>query len=218
MGGTVSIIHPRFLGYLSGMLTQSMTTDSPTFIFDHVMQLTATIANNANVDDLDRDGDIAFQAYSSRGVIGVYESRFQGKILNQFISMEVERKIIALKKGYPHLPSTKASTIAKGFGYDLESSDVLAIYASHGLVQGMKQMRKVFDFTELNRRVEHLDFLTKQHDGSEEIHNVTSRFAAMCAYLNASGGEKEQAILESGMKRSLFSITGKTLSVTGCWA
>jgi hypothetical protein len=157
----------------------------------------------------------ARKAYRSYGIIGIFSSGSKNRIDNQFVTKDIERKIVALKKAIPHLPATKAAIIMNGFGCQLESAEVLSIFASYGFAQGMKDLVSHFDFTDINRRVGHLVWLTKQPTDSDQIQRVQKRYIATRGYLTAGKGERQKLIQSSGLSRSLFFYYWKSFQKIG---
>jgi hypothetical protein len=48
----------------------------------------------------------AKEAFSRRGILGLFSLQFRNGIINNSIDLKFERKLIALKKGFPSLPAT----------------------------------------------------------------------------------------------------------------
>ena len=91
-----------------------------------------------------------------------------------------------------------------GFGYNLSSSHILSIFASYGLCRSIKDLSKIYDFIDINRRISHLEWLTNQAYDSAGVKKVEKRYLAMRNYLTAKKGEQEKAIQSSGLQKSLF--------------
>jgi len=218
MEDNMAIIHSYFLRYLTDILSNSLTNETPAFYYDPLLLLAEYCIETDTKETRERvkmdflihssfsDSIIkkARNAYSRYGVIGIFRSYFEKGIVNQFVNTNIERKIIALKKGFTNLPATKASIILKGFGHELEKEDVLSVYASHGFAQGMKGLTNYFNFMSLNRRIDRLALLTKQDPDSVDVKKVQTRYLAMRKYLVATKGGREKAIRSSGLSRSLF--------------
>jgi hypothetical protein len=162
----MTIINSNFLSYLTIMLQNSLTTNTPAFYHDSLLLLAEYCLGfdekKGHIDFLsqqsfsDRMIKQARKAYRSYGIIGIFSSGSKNRIDNQFVTKDIERKLVALKRAIPNLPATKAAIIMKGFGCQLETAQVLSIFASYGFAQGMKNLVSHFDFTDINRRVGHL--------------------------------------------------------------
>lgn len=207
----MAIIHPHFLKYLYNRFK------NPPLSFDlekeEILEL-GELCNNDNTGEKRNPSkhskfdlgliEKAKNSYSHNGIIGIIDVFMGDKILNQFVDSEVERKVICLKMGFKTLPSTKATIIFKGFGYNLTNEQVLAIYASYGLTHSLRNLGELYDFIEINKRVERLAYLLKKTNSTKERESVQRRYNAIRAYFLAGKGEKEKAIKNSGLKRSLF--------------
>ena len=221
----MTIINSTFLSYLTSMLQSSLATHTPAFYYDSLLLLAeyciGVDEKKGHIDFLsqqafsDRMIKEARKAYRSYGVIGIIRTGSKNRIDNQFVTKDIERKLVALKRAIPHLPATKAAIIMQGFGCDLESAEVLSIFASYGFAQGMKDLVKHFDFTDINRRVGHLVWLTKQCADSEPIQRVQKRYLATRGYLTAGKGERQQIIEVSGLSKSLFFYYWKSFQKIG---
>ena len=201
----MAIIDKRFLSYLSNVLTKSMNTKKAAFLNDPLFVLLES-SNGVSTDF--REDFIStekvekpMRAFPNDGVIGVIKNYFKGTIINPLTDQETERKIIALKTGFPRLPATTCSIVMQGFGHHLSERDILSVYASHGLARGMKDLLNEFDFTDINRRVREFDLTLR---GEKEHDKFVKRYNVMCDYLQAPRGKQEEAIRNSGIKRSLF--------------
>jgi len=95
---------------------------------------------------------------------------FRKGVINTSIDLKIERKVVALKKGFPSLPATKASLIMNGFNYCQSAREViLSIYASHGFAIGVKKYAEHYDFNDINRQISQLSWLISQPINSSEV-------------------------------------------------
>jgi len=221
----MTIINSTFLSYLTIMLQNSLTSNTAAFYYDSLLLLAEYCLGfdekMGHIDFLsqqsfsDRMIKEARKAYRSYGIIGIFSSGSKNRIDNQFVTKDIERKLVALKKAIPNLPATKAAIIMNGFGCQLESAEVLSIFASYGFAQGMKNLVSHFDFTDINRRVGHLVWLTKQPADSDQIQRVQKRYIATRGYLTAGKGERQKLIQSSGLSRSLFFYYWKSFQKIG---
>jgi len=119
------------------------------------------------------------------------------------ISIEVERKLIALKLGFPHLPATTATIILKGFGENIVYEDTLKIFASHGLTRIMRNLSNERSFIEINRRAAGW-FRAVESPDSEFANKIRIRFNEIYKWLTTPKGKKMDFFKGITMKRSLF--------------
>lgn len=119
------------------------------------------------------------------------------------LPVDIERKIVALKLGFPHLPATTATTILRGFGEQLEYDDTLKVFASHGLSHTMKRFAEGRDFNEINRRCAAWNQVIKNPD-SESANRIRMRFQGIKDWLSAVKGKKSEVLKHVPMKRALF--------------
>lgn len=220
----MAIINSKYLGFLTTLLECSLSNKTAAFYYDRIMLLAEHCIDNTKIEAVNllihetfSDAEIikAKKAFNDFGIIGIFASQFEKGITNHSINSCIERKIVALKKGFPHLPATKASTVLKGFGLNLKADDILSVYASYGFAQGMKKLAENYDFKDINRRVSHLARLTKQSLDSVETKIIHKRYLAMRAYLKAEKGEREKAIQSGNLTRSLFFYYWKSFNTYG---
>jgi len=216
----MAIIHEGFFKYLIPILQKP----SFAFLYDPVLALAENciIRQGENALDflLDRtfsddQMENACQAFKDRGIIGVADSYFKNKIVNNFVDISVERKLYTLKRGFNSLPATKATKIINGFGYNLTKEQVLQIFASYGLTRDLKPLAEKYDFIDINRRVEQLDRLTKEKSDYEELEKTHGRYLAIRNYLLAQRGSRETVIKNSGMGHGLFFYFWKSFKEYG---
>ncbi len=208
----MAILNSSFLFYINTVLKKSLSSETIPFFHDPILMLAENFIDieKQELEFLTQplfSGDQMLRAkngYESYGIIGLSASYFNNGILNQFVNHEVERKVIALKNGFPKLPATKTSTILKGFGFELSSDDVLNIYASHGFTQGTKKVANHFDFKDINRRVARLAMLIEKSTNSDEIRNVQNRYLAVRSYLTAPKRQGNKTIANCELNRGQF--------------
>ena len=220
----MAILNSTFLSYINTLMQKSLISETIPLYHDPLLMLAEYCLDIDKVQHLDFLTQWSFSSdqigkakgeYKDRGIIGMSASYFKNSILNQFVNHEIERKVIALKSGLPKLPATKASTILKGFGFELTVSEVLNIYASHGLTQGARKMGKHFDFKDINRRAARLDWLMDQPPNSDEIQNVQNRYLAVRAYLTAPNRQGQKAIANSKLNRGQFFHYWRSFKIYG---
>jgi hypothetical protein len=123
--------------------------------------------------------------------------------LQREMPIEVERRLVALKLGFPHLPATTATTILKGFGEELEYEDTLKAFVSHGLSQSMRKLAEERDFVEINRRTAGWSRAIENPAG-EFACRIRRRYQAITEWLNSAKGKKSEVLKRIRMKRALF--------------
>lgn len=219
----MAIIHPEFLNYFVTALRSSLISKKLPFHYDPLLQLAECCLKETDGDEPLPQGHFnealirsANENITRFGVLGTALSYFQNPIIVQGIEPKVERMVLALKRGYPQLPSTKMSIIIQGFGHALESSDVLSIFASYGLAQKIKDLTKEYDFEDINRRTAQLSNLMMSSDTLiEDYRKVHRRYMAIRSYVLSSPGKKNNAIQESGFGRGLFFYYWKSFNQYG---
>ena len=207
----MAVLTDQFRRYITRMLQSSLQADRPAYVYDPIL------AQVEQVGDPQRKGTLSFAVqppyqrrgaeqimlgYVKTGVVGAVEAYFPA-VVDGRIDPELERKVVALKEGFPSLPATTCATILQGLNCEIQQEQVLAIYGSYGTSRSTKHLAETFDFTELNRRAHRLQQLIDA-GSKQERHSVQVRYLAMHAYVTAPQGGREQAIAESGLKRSLF--------------
>ena len=123
--------------------------------------------------------------------------------LRSELPIEVERRLVALKLGFPHLPATTATTILKGFGEELEYADALNAFASHGLSHIMRKFAEGRDFVEINRRAAGWLRALEDPDGESAL-RIRMRYHGIHAWLTTARGKKSAVFTGIPMKRALF--------------
>jgi hypothetical protein len=161
-----------------------------------------------------KDADLIMLGYVKAGVVGAAAAAFAAGVVDETIDPQVERKVVAMKEGFPSLPATTCATILRGLGGDVQHEQVLAIYGSYGMSRSTKDLAETADFTGLNRRAHRLQQLIHA-DSRQERHAVHARYLAMHAYVTAPASRREQAIAQSGLSRSLFFYYWKTFQRYG---
>ena len=68
--------------------------------------------------------------HSGWGILGTVRAYFGKDLLGPKIEPETERRIVVLKQGFAHMPSTKMALVLQGLGTSIESEEVLAVFAS----------------------------------------------------------------------------------------
>ncbi len=202
----MAVFNKKFLAYVSSVLTGSFNSRSPAYSCDSLFALAESCRGYPTVFSTvtpfsEKDTEDALVLFRRGGIVGVIGGWFDNCIIEKLTDAETERRVVALKKGFPGMPATTCSIIMRGFGKSLSEDDVLRIYASHGLARGMKELSAEYDFAEINRRAKEFSRLTEGGLRSEEF---AGRYEAMHDYIQSPPGRQELAIRSSGIKRSLF--------------
>ena len=208
----MAVLTVRFGVHMARMIEGALDAGRPIYAYDSLL------AQAEEVCDPERRGSLSFavtpsftrkiavrimQGYSKAGIVGAVGAFFTEGVVDATIGVEVERRVLALKQGFPALPATTCSTILKGLNCDVEQEQVLAIYASYGKSRATKSLAEKVDFTELNRRADRLQQLITA-GSSEEIRVVQTRYLAIHAYATAAKGTKERVLASLDIGRSLF--------------
>jgi len=219
----MAVLTNQFLRLITRILRASAQSDRPAYGCDPLL------AQIERVGDPQRPGTVSFavspsyrrkeaerimQGYAKAGVVGAAAAGFAAGVVDDAISPEVERKVVALKEGFPSLPATTCATILRGLDSEVQREQVLTIYGSYGLSRTTKPLAETVDFAELNRRAGRLQQLIDA-GSPEERQIVQRRYLAMHAYLSASSGKRERAIAESGLNRSTFFFYWKAFQCYG---
>ena len=208
----MAVLTDQYRRYMIRMLQASLETDRAAYVHDPML------AQVEQVGDPERKGALAFavcppyrrkdaeqimQGYAKDGVVGAAAAHFTAGVVDGTIDAEAERKVVALKEGFPSLPATTCATILQGLSCGIQQEQVLAVYGSYGMSRSTKALAETVNFTELNRRAHRLQQLIDA-GSKQERRTVQVRYLAMHAYVAAVKGKREQAIADSGLKRSLF--------------
>ena len=211
MEASMAVLTDQFRRYVTRMLQSSVQADRPAYVYDPILAQVEQVGDPERKGTLSfavcppyqrQDADQIMRGYAKTGVVGAAEAHFAA-VVDGTIDAELERKVVALKEGFPSLPATTCATILKGLNCEIQQEQVLAIYGSYGTSRATKTLAETFNFTELNRRAHGLQQLIDA-GSKQQRHAVQMRYLAMHAYVTAPQGGREQAIAESGLKRSLF--------------
>lgn len=207
------VLNTRLCSYMVKMLSVSRQTATPAFRYDRILALIETLSDperDGGIELLARSWDVSKSmlskvaiAYVKTGIAGAMGVCFKSTLIDKTINVELERKTLALKTGFPALPATTCSLILNGFGLEIDTEQVLSIYASYGMSHSTRPLSKQVDFAAINSRAGRLQQLI---DGEhiDQLKRVQQRYLTIHAYLAGSNRSKEQVINESGMSRSLF--------------
>ncbi len=221
----MAVIHPNFLKYITTILQKSISTSTPAFYFDPILQLAEKC-----IDDTEKKEVMDFLsyytfsdklivnaniAYRKKGVAGIISTYFENKIINQFVDISVEREVFTLKQGFKSLPATKTAIILNGFGYDLNKDEVLGIFASYGLTRSLKELSKHYDFVDINRRIDGLSGLVNKPAGCKEVEKLQKLYLAFREYLLVDRGKRVRVIKDSGLGHGLFFYYWKSFKEYG---
>jgi hypothetical protein len=208
----MAVLTDQFRCYITRMLLAALEAGRPAYVFDPLLAQVEQVGDPVRSGTLSlavcppcerKEAERIMQGYAKDGVLGAAAVLFSGGVVDGSIDAEVERKTVAFKEGFPALPATTCATILQGLNCEIQQEQVLAIYGSYGTSRTTKPLADTVNFTELNRRAHRLQQLIDA-GSDQERQTVQRRYLAMHAYLTAAPGGREQAIAESGLKRSLF--------------
>ena len=165
----MAVLQQRFLGYLKAMLEGAGEVPDDTWRHDPVLALIAPDLAEATGGGFRLSGREAAVATAAGTALDALGSVFADGILREGIEPETERRVVALKLGFPHMPATTAAVVMRGFGIGIGHGDALDVYASHGLSRGFRLLARTGDFEQINRRGEGLAAaLAARVKGNEE--------------------------------------------------
>ena len=207
------VLNPEFRQFIIRILQSAQRTQTDGYLYDPLLAvLEATGDPRPSSGTIPFVGSIPWEKekvnqiqwkYLQVNIIEAFNVAFENGILEKGISVDGERKTVILKNGFPTLPATTCSTILKGLRQQINTDQALAIYASYGMSRNTKSLAKSVNFTDINRRANHLQQLL-DNDLSKDNQTIHQRYMAIHAYLAASPRHKEHAIVDSGIPRSQF--------------
>lgn len=199
----MAILQRRFLSYLKAILKGAGDAPDQAWRHDPVLGVIAPDLAEATAGGFRLSGREAATAAAAGTPLRALGSVFADGILLGGVAPETERRIVALKLGFPHMPATTAAVVTQGFGIRIAQGDVLDVYASHGLSRDTKPFARSWDFERINRRAEGLSAALSAPGGPAALHFAT-RCSAVLAWLRAAHGDRSAVLAELPMKRSLF--------------
>jgi len=204
----MAVFHWRFCSYLKTMFDAASGVRD-TWLSDPLLglfapelaegQATASMAPDARFLRARNAAAVA----ASDDVVSALAAGFEEGVVDCTVGRDSERRLVALKLGFTHLPATTAATIEQGFGSDIDREAVLRVFASHGLSRSMKGFAEVRDFAEINRRGAGLARVLAGPEG-EQAHLLRKRFEAISAWLLASRSERGGIIERLPVSRTVF--------------
>ena len=206
------------------MLGASIKTGKPPYVFDPIFQLVErfskelpgalTLSGHQGFSDVTiQEAETEYR--SKWGILGIFKAYFKGDLLGVKVDPDTERRIVALKLGFPHMPATKATLILQGLEDTIKPEEVKSVFASYGMSHPFKRIAEQIDFFDLNRRVARLYELLEGTPNASVIEEIQKRYVVIRTYLTASKRDKETAIRKSGMNRSQFFFYWKSFKKLG---
>ena len=200
----MAVIEKRVLRYISALIGQKW----PGGIFDTWMHDPILAALDP---ELTHEENLLFRlsgkevSYinNAKDPVGSFSFIFSKAIIRNDISIEVERKCVALKLGFVSIPATTTKTILEGFDINLPYEDILDIFVSHGLSLRLRKITEKRNFIEINRRVAGWNEALRNPNG-EQSSRIKIRYKAISKWLLTKQGDKSKIFEKIPMKRSLF--------------
>ena len=136
--------------------------ESLLYVFDPIFQLverfSKELPGSLTLSGHQGFSDVTIQEaeteYRSKwGILGIFKAYFKGDLLGVKVDSDTERRIVALKLGFPHMPATKATLILQGLENTIKPEEVKSVFASYGMSHPFKRIAEQIDFFDLNRRV-----------------------------------------------------------------
>lgn len=163
----------------------------------------------------------AAEAFQRRGIVGVCAVMFGEQILGPPLPVETERRILAVKKGFPQLPATTMQTLFTGFGIEVPLERIRALYCSYGLNARLRPWQESIDFAELNRRLQRLAELLRLAPGHPALVEAHQWYERLRLELvgETPGGAAEIAGRRVGRSLLLHHLENfECFGVFGLWA
>jgi len=119
----MAVLTDQFRRYITRMLHSSMEAERPAYVYDPLLAQVERIGDPERGGTLSfavcppfprQDADRIMQGYMKTGVVGAAGAQFGAGVVDDTIDAEVERKVVALKEGFPSLPATTCATILRG--------------------------------------------------------------------------------------------------------
>ncbi len=198
------VLEKRFLHYLSTLIGGERGQEHrKTWQHDPIFSLLMPEAGLGGGSSFNISGRDAAEIAVSDDPIHAFTVVFGSSPVRGGVSTVVERRLVALKLGFSHLPATTAGMIVKGLGDAIEYDDALTTFASHGLSHAMRKLSGRRDFVEINRRAAGWIVALENPEG-DCAKRIKMRYKAIKGWLKSGKGEKSDAINRIPMKRALF--------------
>lgn len=200
----MAVLHRSFLRYIKGTLRRSLDSECPVYEADPLLGhlLTGPSLRAAPPPGPFSGAQIAAIVCAS-SAMEAFGAAFPDPVVNARIARHTERRLVALKKGFPRLPATTAAVIMRGFGTQSSAREILDVYASHGLSRDTRELAEKWNFSVINRRAQRLAELLADPTG-EPARRVDERCRILIAWMTASRGQRETVLELSPIKRSVF--------------
>ncbi len=161
-----------------------------------------------------RGSEAARVSCSGHSIAQGFQSGFPEGLVKPDFDRLAERRIVALKRGFPHMPATTASVILTGFGFHCSQMDVSDVYASYGLSRDTRALAEDNDFMDMNRRASRLSEILEMDD-PDAIEPLTERFKWLIKWLAAARGSRESVLTSMPIKRATFFYWWKSFERAG---
>ncbi len=199
----MAVLKKRFQHYLLSLIGGERGRDNKnTWQYDPILALLmpeTTLCDGSSFCITDKD---AAAITANQDPVSAFSVVHEISVKSE-MPIEVERRLVALKLGFPHLPATTATTILQGFGEELEYDDTLRVFASHGLSHIMRKFAEGRDFVEINRRSAGWIHAIENPDG-ESANRIRMRYHGIKEWLRTAKGKKTEVLKRIPLKRALF--------------
>jgi hypothetical protein len=200
---SMAVFKKRFLNYLLTLIDGERGQENKTtWQYDPILallmpEITLCDCSSFNISSIE-----SATINTNKDPLSAFSMIFKASLGDE-MPAEVERRLVALKLGFPHLPATTTATIIQGFGEELEYEDILRAFASHGLSLRMRKFAESRDFVEINRRAAGwIRAIENPEDKPAEL--IKMRYQAIKEWLKAAKGKKSEIFKQIPMKRALF--------------
>ena len=213
----MAILHKRMIAYIRAMLERAQSTGDEVWRCDPLFTLWLSDHDRRHLGLTVHDffkGRAAAGIASAACLAHALSFAFPEGLLISDIDAQTERRIVALKLGFPQMPATTAATILKGFGSRHDVHEVAAAYASYGQSRDTKPLSEKHDFGDINRRVSRMVEVI-HNDDSPVSRNLTLRCELILKWLLAPRGRRESILANMPIKRGNFFYWWKSFTRLG---
>jgi len=199
----MAVLDRRFLRYLTAMFDSADATPNDAWRHDPFIGLLEPELADCGGSSFRLSGSEAAAVAAAGDPLCALRTVFTEGILRDGINPETERRIVALKLGFPRMPGTTASLVMKGFGVAVDSRDVLDVYASHGLSRHTDGFARLWNFERIGRRAAGLAAALAA-PGGDASRQFAARYEAIMSWLGTARGRRSAMLAALPIKRSLF--------------
>lgn len=202
----MAVLQRQVVHYIRTMFKQSKVNGIPVWQCDPLLSLWLSETHREALDLSVAGffpGRTAAKIGKAKTLTDAFRVGFSHGLLKQGMAVKIERQVVSIKLGFPHLPATTASIIMQGFGAKYTAQDISDVYASHGLSRETRYWAREHDFQDINRRVAWLAELIEMDD-NEQTQRLQARWERLCEWLLAPKGKRELVLKNMPIKRGTF--------------